>query len=254
MNTPVPLREVHAYLDGYLWVGQIGDYANALNGLQLENPGEVSKIGAAVDASGHTISAAVERGIALLLVHHGMFWSGLQPMTGGNYRQWKRSLEAGLAIYSAHLPLDVHPEVGNNVLLCRALGLGETTPFFETKGIKAGLRATAPGEREELVSRLEAALGGPVRLCPGGSGQVREIGIITGGAGAEVRAVAAEGIDTFITGEGPHWTYALAEELGVNILYGGHYATETFGVRALAARLGTEFRLPWEFIDHPTGL
>ena len=254
MNLPASLREICASLDDFLRVGQIVDYPNALNGLQLENGGAVTRIGAAVDASGVTLGQTAERGIDLLLVHHGLFWSGLQPMTGGHHRMWKRAFDAGLAVYSAHLPLDVHPEVGNNALLCRALDLGPTEPFFDFKGTRIGLRARAACARAELVERLEAAVGGPVRLCPGGPERVREIGVITGGAGAEVRAVAAAGIDTFITGEGPHWTYALAEEIGVNILYGGHYATETFGVKALAERLGAQYGLPWEFIDHPTGL
>ena len=254
MTSSADLREICAYLNDFLHVRQIADYPNALNGLQLENGGTVSRIAAAVDASGHTVGQAVGRGADLLLVHHGLFWSGLQPMTGGYYGQWKRAFDAGLAVYSAHLPLDAHPEVGNNALLCRALNLGATTPFFDFKGTRIGLRASVSCERAELAARLETVVGGRVLLCPGGPERVREIGVITGGAGAEARAVAAEGIDTFITGEGPHWTYALAEELGINIFYGGHYATETFGVKALAAHLGARFGLPWEFIDHPTGL
>ena len=254
MISPNILREICAYLDGFLHIGQISDYPNALNGLQLENGGTVSRIGAAVDASGYTVGAAAECGVDFLLVHHGLFWGGLQPMVRGQYRQWKRAFDANLAVYSAHLPLDAHPEVGNNALLCRALGLEAMTPFFDFKGTQIGLRASVSCERAELAARLEAVLGGRVLLCPGGPEQVREIGVITGGAGAEARAVAAEGIDTFITGEGPHWTYALAEELGINLFYGGHYATETFGVKALAAHLGARFGLPWEFIDHPTGL
>ena len=254
MNTPASLRGICADLDEFLQLGGAADYPNALNGLQLENAGRVTRIGAAVDASGHTIGQAAERGVDLLLVHHGLFWGGLQRMTDGNYRQWKRAFDAGVAVYSAHLPLDAHPEVGNNALLCRALDLGETTPFFDFKGTKIGLRARASCTRGELAARLEAAVGGVVRVCPGGPEQVRDVGVITGGAGGEARAVAAEGIDAFITGEGPHWTYALAEELGMNILYGGHYATETFGVKALAAWVGARFGLPWEFIDHPSGL
>ena len=254
MTSPKNLREICAYLDSFLCISRIADYPNTLNGLQLENGGTVSRLGAAVDASGYTVGQAAERGVDLLLVHHGLFWSGLQPMTGGSYRQWKRAFDAGLAVYSAHLPLDAHPEVGNNALLCRALDLGATTPFFDFKGTKIGLRASVSCGRADLAARLESVLGGKILLCPGGPESVREIGVITGGAGAEARAVATEGIDTFITGEGPHWTYALAEELGINILYGGHYATETFGVKALAAHLGVHFGLPWEFIDHPTGL
>ncbi len=249
------LSEITRYADDYLRVREIADYPEALNGLQLENGGTVTRIGAAVDACGYTIDASAERGIDLLLVHHGLFWGGAHPMTGRRYRLWKRAMDAGVAIYSAHLPLDAHPEIGNGALLAAALGLQQRKPFMPYKGTPVGVRGTAETSRTALVDRLCAAVGGAVRICPGGPENVREIGVVTGGAGAEVRAAAAEaGIDTFITGEGPHWTYALADELGVNILYGGHYATETFGVKALAAHLGGRYELTWEFIDHPTGL
>jgi putative NIF3 family GTP cyclohydrolase 1 type 2 len=108
--------------------------------------------------------------------------------------------------------------------------------------------------RNELARQLEKATGTPAKVLPGGDKNCRQIGIVTGGAGAEMKIAASEGVDTFITGEGPHWTYALAEDLGINVLYGGHYATETFGVKALAAHLSKTFRVPWTFVDHPTGL
>ena len=251
MNT---LLEITAYLDRYLRVSEIADYSEALNGLQLENGGGVTRVGAAVDACGYTLDAAAASGVDLLLVHHGLFWGGVHPLTGGRYRLWKRAMEAGVAVYGAHLPLDAHPEVGNNALLCAALGLAEAQPFFPYKGTPLGLVGNLELERDELAGRLAQAVGGPVRVCPGGPARTARVGVVTGGAGAEVRGVAAAGVDTFITGEGPHWTYPLAEELGVNILYGGHYATETFGVKALAEHLSARFGLPWEFIDHPTGL
>ena len=248
------LADVIRYCDELLRIGELPDYPNAVNGLQVANAGAVTKIAAAVDACGYTIDAAANLGCDLLIVHHGLFWQGLQPLTGVRYRQLRRALEAGLAVYSAHLPLDAHPRIGNNALLCAALDFGDTSPFGEYKGSAIGFRVKCEIERGVLAARLEQAVGGPVRLCPGGPAIAREIGVITGGAGSEVQAVAAEGIDTFITGEGPHWTFALAEDLGVNILYGGHYATETFGVKALAKEIGTLFGLPWEFIDHPSGL
>src|SRR5207249_284221 len=102
--------------------------------------------------------------------------------------------------------------------------------------------------------RLLKAVRGKVTVIPGGPAICRRIGVVTGGAGSELNLAASEGVDTFVTGEGPHWTYALAEELGVNVLYGGHYATETFGVKALAAEVSKRFKIPWTFVDHPTGL
>jgi len=248
------LAALVTHLDRYLRHAEIGDYAGAWNGLQVENSGEVKRIGAAVDACAWTIERAVAQGVDLLLVHHGLFWNGVQPVTGVTRRKIKTALDGNLAIYSSHLPLDLHPTVGNTALLARALGLKNVTPFFEAKGQKIGLQTRVALSRADLQRRLEKAVGGAVHLCPGGPEKTARIGIVTGGAGGEISKAAAEGVDTFITGEGPHHSYTLAEELGVNLFYGGHYATETFGVKALAAQLARRFRVPWEFIDHPTGL
>ena len=159
-----------------------------------------------------------------------------------------------MAIYSAHLPLDVHPVVGNNAQLAAALGLTAPEPFFEEKGQLIGLRSKMPIFPNELARKLEESLGGSVKLFASGPPTTATIGLITGGAGSEIYAVAREGVDTFITGEAPHWAAVAAEELGMNLLLGGHYATETFGVKALAAHLSERFALPWEFLDAPTGL
>jgi dinuclear metal center YbgI/SA1388 family protein len=248
------LFEISAYLSEYLSIRTVADYPQAHNGLQLENRGEVRRIAAAVDACEPVLLKAAARGADFLLVHHGLYWGSI-PLVGGMYRKVRCALAHDVAVYSAHLPLDVHPEVGNNVLLARALGLGQLEPFLLLKGQPAGLAGRWElGDRASLVERLERVVGGRVHLCPGGPEMVGRVGLVTGGAGSEVARAAAEGVDTFITGEGPHWSYTLAEELGVNLLYGGHYATETFGVKALAAHLSLRFGVPWEFIDHPTGL
>ena len=248
------LSQIVAYADEHLRLRRIDDWANALNGLQLENSGAVTRIGAAVDASTRTIDLAIERGVNLLLVHHGLFWPGLQPITGGRRRMLERMLQSDLALYSAHLPLDLHSVLGNNARLAASLGLENTEPFFEAKGQNIGLKTEARMSRDELVRLLEKSLGGAVKLFAFGPAETRSIGLITGGAGSEIHAVAREGIDTFITGEAPHWAAIAAEELGLNLLLGGHYATETFGVKALGAHLAERFNLPWEFIDSPTGL
>jgi dinuclear metal center YbgI/SA1388 family protein len=248
------LAEMVAFLDRELKISEIPDYPGALNGLQLESGGDVSRVVAAVDASLPVIEKAIALEAQLLLVHHGMFWQGAQKVTGAFYKKLKSAMDAGLAIYSAHLPLDVHPEWGNNACLARALGMGETHAFMDWKGIPLGLQADLELGRDELVKRVESAVGASVHLCPGGPERVRKVGIVTGGAGSQVADAAAAGVDTFVTGEGPHWSYPLAEELGVNLIYGGHYATETFGVKALAEALKQRFGVEWEFLDHPTGL
>ena len=248
------LAEVVEFLDQELRTKEIADYPGAMNGLQLGNGGDVPRIIAAVDASLRTIEAAAAGGPGLLIVHHGMFWQGTQPVTGAFYRKLKVAMDAGLAIYSSHLPLDFHPEWGNNVRLAKAIGLEDLQPFMVSKGQAMGLKGTWSEGRKILKVRLEDAVGGPVHLCPGGKEEVLTVGVVTGGAGSEVAKAAADGVDAFITGEGPHWSYPLAEELGMNLFYAGHYATETFGVKALATMLSQRYGISWSFLDFPTGL
>jgi len=244
-----------AFLDRELKVVSIPDYPGAMNGLQLSNEGRVERIVAAVDASLPVVhAAAAAGGPGLLLVHHGMLWQGVQPVTGAFYRKIKTAMAAGLAVYSSHLPLDVHPEWGNNILLARAIGLIDPEPCCEHNGVCIGLRGSWTGTRDDLAEILRRTLGGAVHVCPGGPEIITTVGLITGGAGGEVAQVAALGVDAFVTGEGPHWSYPLAEELGINVIYAGHYATETLGVQSLAQALAREFQLPWRFVDHPTGL
>ena len=251
----VQLTAVVAHCDKILRTAAIGDYDGAANGLQVENSsGTVMKIAATVDASLATVELAIAAKADLLIVHHGLFWSTAQPWTGKKYELLQLLIKKNIAVYSSHLPLDAHPKLGNNAQLCAALGLKNAKPFFASHGQNIGLKSPAKISRAELAKKLECVTGAKPKLIPGGKAICGCIGIVTGGAGGELAQAAAEGVDTFITGEGPHWTYALAEELGVNVLYGGHYATETFGVKALAAELAKKFKLPWEFLDHPTGL
>ncbi len=248
------LPELIQHADALLQTREVLDWANAWNGLQVANSGRVVRIVAAVDGCEAVLAQAASVPSSLLVVHHGLFWSGVQPVVGPVYRKLKRAFEADLAVYSAHLPLDLHPRLGNNALLVKALGFKKCRPFFVEKGRPIGLRASVRIRRSVLAERLARVLGNPPHLAAGGPEEIREVGVVTGGAGGEVARAAAEGVDTFITGEGPHHSFTAAEELGVNLFYGGHYATETFGVKALAAELSLRFRVPWEFIDHPTGL
>jgi dinuclear metal center YbgI/SA1388 family protein len=163
-------------------------------------------------------------------------------------------LSSDVAVYSAHLPLDVHPEVGNNMRLAHALGITVQGGFGEYKGLVLGVWGELEVTRETLAARLDDILGVRVRLLAGGQEVLRRVGVITGGAGSMINAAVAAGLDAFVTGEGAHHTYFDAMESGINVYYGGHYATETFGVRALAEHLAQRFDLPWEFIDLPTGL
>jgi dinuclear metal center YbgI/SA1388 family protein len=197
---------------------------------------------------------AVAEKADLLLVHHGLFWAPAHPWRGRRYELIRCLIEHDLAVYSSHLPLDAHPRLGNNAQLCAALGLKGLRSFFFDHGQPIGFQARTNIPLAELAQRLARATGAEPRVIPGGPSACRRVGVVSGGAGEGLEKAVAEHVDTFVTGEGPHWTYAKAEELGVNVLYGGHYATETFGVKALAAHLSAWFKLPWTFLDHPTGL
>jgi dinuclear metal center YbgI/SA1388 family protein len=159
-----------------------------------------------------------------------------------------------IALYSAHLPLDLHPEVGNNAVLAHALSLDDIEPFGEYEGQTIGFSGTLVASREELTQRVREVLGIDPRVIATGPERITRVGVVSGGAGKLITQAAEAGLDTFVTGEGTHHTYFDAEEAGVNLIYAGHYATETVGVKALAQHLKDRFGLPWEFIDHPTGM
>jgi dinuclear metal center YbgI/SA1388 family protein len=250
----ISLSDIVTYTDDFLRIREVGDWDNAFNGLQIENSGQVTRLGAAVDVSTRVLAEAAKKNVDLLIVHHGLFWPGLQPVKNAFRRQLQLAFENDIALYSAHLPLDIHSKVGNNAELVAALGLKSAQPLLEEKGQPVGLKARASMPRNELIRKLRKALGGPVKVFNFGPKQTRTIGVVTGAAGSEIYRVAQENIDTFITGEAPHWAAVTAQELGINLLLGGHYATEVFGVKALAAHLSKRFGIPWEFIDCPTGL
>lgn len=254
------LSEVARYIDGVLRISEIPDHPHALNGLQVENDGEITGVAAAVDARSSTIQGAVDAGMNLLLVHHGLFWSGLKPLTGAYRRRISMLLQSNIALYSAHLPLDAHAEIGNNILLARELGLTPSGGFVRHETIDIGVRGNAELPSADLVTRCDdfaAKYGGTTRsagLTP--NRMTRRWAICTGaGASSDTITEAREsGIDTLIVGEGPHWTAVDAEEYDLVIIYAGHYATETLGVQALAKDLATRFGFPWSFVHAPTGL
>lgn len=253
MGGSASLESILYFLDGCLGIPDFPDFEGAQNGLQVAGPERVERIGASVDASIDTVQAAVDRGVDLLVVHHGLYWDGLRPLTGRSYRRVAPLIRAGTALYSAHLPLDAHPEMGNCALLVRALGLTPEERFGHFSDVPLGFAARTDESRASLRARLADAVGGPVRVIEGGPDQVRRVGVVTGGGSEFLKEAAEAGLDTLVTGEGKHHTFLDAHEWGVNVFLAGHYATETFGVKALAVRLESEFGVPWEFFDFPTG-
>lgn len=258
--TGAPLASIAAHLDALLRVRETPDYPPALNGVQVEHRGPVQKIAAAVDVSARTIRGAVDAGANMMLVHHGLFWGGLQPLTGPHLARVRLLLEHDVALYSAHLPLDTHAMFGNSLLLARAIGLEPGAGFARHETIDCGVRGPSDIATSELLSRLEVFAkshgGGAVASAMSPGRRTRHWAICSGaGVSADtIREAVDHGIDTLISGEGPHWSAVEAEEKGLVIIYAGHYATETLGVRAVAEHLSATFGVPWIFIAAPTGL
>jgi dinuclear metal center YbgI/SA1388 family protein len=248
------LTELTAYLDDYLANDSVPDYRDAYNGLQVEGPAEVRRVAVCVDACLATIEAAAAGGANLMIVHHGLFWGPKAPVTGARYRRLAGLIKNDIALYACHTPLDAHPEVGNNHVLARMLGLEPGGMMGQYEGVPLGVWAETDLARDAFVDRIRAALGVEPLVIATGPERLSKVGIVTGGAHGSIGEAAAIGCDLFLTGEGPHHSYFEAEERGINVVYAGHYATETVGVRALARRLEQEFRLETFYIDHPTGL
>jgi dinuclear metal center YbgI/SA1388 family protein len=255
-----PLEEIAAHLDNLLRTGELPDYPGAMNGVQVEHTGPVRRCAIAVDASLCTIDGAIETGANLLIVHHGLFWGGAQPLRGRAFERIRRLIANDIAVYSSHLPLDLHPTLGNNALLARALGLTPNAGFARFESIEVGLMGDCDVDTASLVqacAELATREGGHLVTAGAAPGRRTHRWAICSGAGASsasLREAAAAGVDTLIVGEGPHHTAVEAVELGIAVLFAGHYATETFGVRALGEEIARAFRIPWSFIAAPTGL
>ncbi len=247
------LSDIIGFLDGELRSSEIQDYPNALNGLQLQNDGTVSYIALAVDASEKAIEQAIAAGADLLIVHHGLFWSGLQPVTGAMWRKIDMAIKNNLAIYSSHLPLDMHPVYGNNSQLafaCNMVKTGEGFPFLDST---LGIQTRFEGSCAELIELLRLATGHDVDAYLQASQHESpgKILVCSGGAGNDLPLAAKMGVNTYISGEGDHWTIPMAAELGINLIYGGHYETETLGVKAIGELLHNKYQLPASFISLP---
>lgn len=254
------LATIAEHLDTVLGTAVVPDYPGALNGIQLENHGAITGIAAAVDVSRRTIDAVVESKSNLLLVHHGMFWSGVQPITGVIYERLRLLIANNIAVYSTHLPLDAHPTFGNNALLARTLGLDPSGGFARYRSIDIGVRGECDRLTVEVLKQVEAfsrANGGTVRCTAFSTGRrTQRWGICTGAGASSETLLEAKvlALDTLIVGEGPHHTAVAADDLGIVVIYAGHYATETLGVRALAEYLTDMFGIPSTFVAAPTGL
>jgi dinuclear metal center YbgI/SA1388 family protein len=254
------LDDVARHLDALLRTHEVPDYPGAMNGVQVEHDGPVMRCAVAVDASLHTIDAAIASHANLLVVHHGLFWGGSQPLRGRTFQRVRRLLANDIAVYSSHLPLDLHPTLGNNALLARTLELTPRAGFAHFQSTAIGVMGDADVDTAMLAARCDALArregGRLVAVGVAAERRTRRWALCTGaGASSDtLREASDAGVDTLIVGEGPHHTAVDASELGIAVLYVGHYATETFGVRALGEEIERTFGIPWSFVAAPTGL
>jgi len=242
------------WLDEYLKIHDFKD--PSLNGLQVEGRAEVRRIGVSVDAAQAIFDKAALAQVDFLITHHGLFWGQQFPIVGHQKKRLEKLFSAGINLYTAHLPLDAHPEVGNNAVLARELGLQGLEPFPHPKYGNIGWvgHFVEPQPLALVEERIGELTGMQPLVVGAGPQEVRRVGIVSGGGAGEVGLAKALGCDLYITGEPSHAHYHEPFELGINVIYAGHYDSETFGVKALAARLEQEFGLPWVFLEHPTGL
>lgn len=248
-----PRDRLVTYLDHYLGVAEWEE--KSLNGLQVEGVAEVERIALATDAALATFAMAREAAAGFLIVHHGLFWGHVQAIVGPHRARIAALLEAGISLYAAHLPLDAHPGIGNNAVLARLLKLESLQPFgrWGTRAIGWRGQLGSPTDRTTLAAALEALLGARPDVLPFGVDEVRSVAIVSGAAADLVSQAAESGVDAFVTGETSHVAWHHARELGVNVFFAGHYATETLGVRALGDHLAGEFGVETVFLDSPTG-
>ena len=251
------LTDLDRWLSEFLGLAALEGVDPSRNGLQVARRApEMRKIAFAVDACMESFRRAAEWGADMLFVHHGLFWEEPLRITGTLYERIRFLVEHDMALYGVHIPLDMHPEVGNNIGIARLLGLVSITPFGAWKGFTIGFKGTLPSAMsvDQLASVLAGPQAGQVRTLPFGPAEVRTVGVISGGAPWEVVQATAEGLDCYITGEPAHGIYHHCLEARINGMFAGHYHTESFGVRQLAGRLRQDTGLETTYLDVPTGL
>lgn len=251
------LRDVDRHIRSILEIDALAGVDSSLNGVQVGDlDSSVGRAAFAVDAALETIRRAAEWKADLLFVHHGLFWGREQSITGDHYRRIKLLLDEGIALYAAHLPLDKHDSLGNNARMALALGLQSVSPFGEYKGVEIGVAGTLPEPRttNSVATALFGSSEEPLGVLPFGPEVNATAAIVSGGAPYEVDEAIAKGMDLYITGDASHVVYHRCLEAGINVIFGGHYATETWGPRAMMDRLAEDVDLETTFIELPTGL
>jgi dinuclear metal center YbgI/SA1388 family protein len=248
-------KKIITYLDNYLRIAEINDYGP--QGLQVEtNNQTIDRIALAVDTAPPVITAAAEWQADMLLVHHGVLWRSVERIAGPLGERVRLLMQHGINLYAAHLPLDAHQEVGNNAILAQMLGVEISDWWGAPTGVPLGVIGPVTGSPTvtEMAEKIELALQSQVRVLAHGPEQVRTMAIMSGFGAEDVATVKALGADTYLTGETSHANYWAASDYGVNVIYAGHYATETVGVQALGQHLANQFDIEVKFFDFPTNM
>jgi dinuclear metal center YbgI/SA1388 family protein len=245
----VNVKEIAKYLDQELDITGFED--SSCNGLQVENVEEIKKIGFAVDACKETFEKAVNCGCQMLITHHGMIWNGLKYIKGNNYQKLKYLFDNNLSLYAAHLPLDAHNKYGNNAQLAELLNLKDLKAFGYHNGKAIGFIGNTDTSLEE-IKKILSEKGMKDFTLPFGPENIKKVAIVSGCGAKEAIQAVAVGADLYLTGEPKHGNYHLAKENKINIIFGGHYETEVWGVKALMPLLKERFAVETEFIDVPT--
>ncbi|MGB9642546.1 MAG: Nif3-like dinuclear metal center hexameric protein [Candidatus Ratteibacteria bacterium] len=243
------------FLDSFLNINHIKD--DSWNGLQWEGIEKVEKIMCTVDAGADVFQQAAKMKANLVIVHHGNYWKNVNPsFTGANKKRMEILYRHNISLYAAHLPLDMHPEIGNNILLLKLIGAKKTTGFFPYDGQSISFcgRFTKPKKLDEIISKINNSLGIKCRVLPYGVDTVKTVAVISGGGGyAGFNEAIKAGVDLYISGDTIE-VFHSAKDSKINVIFGGHHATETLGVKKLAKILSKRFDVEAEFVDIPTGL
>jgi dinuclear metal center YbgI/SA1388 family protein len=251
------IKEFDLWCRSFLEIEALARLDDSLNGIQVgRSKGPIETVAFAVDACAESIRRAKAAGAQALFVHHGLFWGRASRIEGSLLERIRLLLASDIALYACHLPLDKHPEVGNNVCLARAMGLVKTHPFGQYHGIDIGIQGEfeTPLSVDELVARVLPDGSRPLCLIPGAKAELRSAAVVSGGAAMEALQAMDAGLDFYVTGESSHSVYHSLVETGMGFLAAGHYATEVWGVKAVAERLARETGMKTLFIDLPTGL
>jgi len=248
------LKDLVGYLDDYLRTREIPD--SSLNGLILENSGQVKKVGFAVDFNLSAIEQGVKEGVDLIIFHHGPYWGSPLPITGAMYKRFRKLMENDIAVYVSHLPLDIHPEVGNNAVAVKLLGFEKTEEFGDYHGIKLGRKVTleTPMDLKDFVNLVKERIAEPLKIWDFGKQKIESFAYASGDAISLLPEAVQKEIDLLIVGEPRHYSFSHAKDNRINVIFLGHYESETIGLKALAEHLQNKLNLETAFLPEPTGL